>query len=81
MNKMPGFAIDYYDRQVVQSIMDKYGIDAADALRRFVYSQTHSLLEDADNGMWSYPAYAVFDMWEVEQVTGDPRDSLYIRGE
>ena len=24
MNKLPYFAIDYYDRQVIQSIIDKY---------------------------------------------------------
>lgn len=80
MNKMPYFAIDYYDRHVIQSIMDKYNLDAMDAIRRFIGSETHSLLEDADNGMWDYPAYAVFDMWESEQVTGDPRNSLAIRG-
>ena len=81
MNKMPYFAIDYYDRQVVQNIMDKYGLDAMDAIRRFIGSETHALLEDADNGMWAFPAYAIFDMWEVEQITGDPRDSQYVRGE
>ena len=81
MSKMPYYAIDYYDRQVIQSIMDKYGIGAFDAMFRFIRSQTHALLEDAENGMWSYPAYAIFDMWEVEQITGDPRDSLYVRGE
>lgn len=81
MNKMPYYAIDYYDRQVIQSIIDKYGLEPMDAIRRFISSETHSMLEDADNGMWSFPAYAVFDMWEVEQVTGNPRDSAFVRGE
>lgn len=81
MSKMPYFAIDYYDRQVIKSIMDKYGFDAMTAIRQFVCSETHSILEDADNGMWSFPAYAIFDMWESERVTGDPRNSLFIRGE
>ena len=81
MNKLPYFAIDYYDRQVIQSIMDKYGLDAMDATRQFICSETHSLLEDAANSMWSFPAYAIFDMWEAEKVTGDPRNSLFIRSE
>ncbi len=81
MNKMPYYAIDYYDRQVIQGIIDKYGLDAMDAARQFICSDTHALLEDADNGMWAYPAYAVFDMWETEKVTGDPRNSRFIRGE
>ncbi len=81
MTKLPYFAIDYYDRQVIQSIIDKYGLDAMEATRQFICSETHSLLEDADNGMWAFPAYALFDMWEAEKVTGDPRNSLYVRGE
>ncbi len=81
MNKMPYFAIDYYDRHVIQGIMDKYGLNAMDAIRQFVCSETHSMLEDADNGMWSFPAYAIFDMWEAEKITGDPRNSLFVRSE
>ena len=81
MTKMPYYAIDYYDRKVIQSIIDKYGLGAMDAIRQFVCSETHSMLEDSENGMWCLPAYAVFDMWEAEKVTGDPRNSLAIRGE
>ena len=81
MNKMPYYAIDYYDREVIRSIIDKYGLGAMDAIRQFVCSETHSLLEDASNGMWGYPAYAIFDMWEAEKMTGDPRNSRFIRGE
>ncbi len=81
MNKMPYFAIDYYDREVIGRIMDKYGLSAMDAIRQFICSETHSLLEDADNGMWSFPAYSIFDMWEAEKVTGDPRNSLAVRSE
>ncbi len=81
MNKMPYFAIDYYDRQVIQSIVDKYGLDPMDAIRQFICSETHALLEDAENGMWYYPAFVIFDMWEAEKVTGDPRNSQFIRSE
>ena len=81
MTKMPYYAIDYYDREVIQKIMDKYGLSAMDAIRQFVCSETHSMLEDQENGMWSLPAYAIFDMWEAERVTGDPRNSRAVRGE
>lgn len=81
MTKMPYFAIDYYDRQVIQRIIDKYGLSPMEAIRQFVCSETHAMLEDAANGMWSFPAHAVFDMWEAEKVTGDPRNSLAIRSE
>ena len=81
MNKLLYFITDYYDRQVIQRIMEKYGMDEFAAVRAFITSQTHVLLEDADNGLSAYPVHAVFDMWEVERIQGNPRKSVYIRGE
>ena len=81
MTKNVYFAIDYYDRQVIQLIIDKYGIDPMDATRSFLTSKTHEMLENAEYGLLSFPERAIFDMWEVEQVTGDPRNSAYVRGE
>lgn len=52
-----------------------------DAARRFLLSETHALLEDAECGLLSFPARSVFEMWEAEQVTGDPRSSLALRSE
>lgn len=75
------FSIDYYDRQVIQAIIDKYAIEPMDAARRFLTSETHRMLEDADYGLLAYSDRAVFDMWEAEQVTGDPANSVYVRGE
>jgi len=44
-------------------------------------SRTHEMLEDSSYGLLSFPERAVFDMWEAEQITGDPRNSVYVRGE
>ena len=52
-----------------------------DAIRSFITSETHSLLENADLGLADMPSEALFDMWEAEKVTGDPRNSIYARGE
>ena len=81
MTKTVYLATDYYDRQVIQRIIDKYGMDPMEATRSFLTSKTHKLLEDAECGLWSFPDRAVFDMWEAERKTGDPRNSVYIRGE
>lgn len=81
MKKIVYFAADYYDRQVIQKIIEKYGLEPMDAARRFLMSETHAMLEDESYGLLSFPDRAVFDMWEAEQVTGDPRNSVYIRGE
>ena len=81
MRKTVYFAVDHYDRHVIQMIIDKYDLNPMDATRRFLLSETHALLEDPDYGILSFPARSVFDMWEAEQVTGDPRNSLAVRSE
>ena len=71
----------YYDHAVTDLIMEKYGLSRMDALRRFVESETHALLEDPENGLTSFGAPGIFDIWECEVITNDPRNSIYIRGE
>ena len=71
--------IDFYNSQVVKMIMDKYGYSELEAVKQFVLSKTHELLENADCGMTSFGAGAVLEIWEAEKITGDPRNSVYIR--
>ena len=79
--KVSPFIIYYYDCEVVKMIMEKYGFDYFRASRSFISSQTHEMLEDHECAMWEFGYPALFDMWEVEMITGDPRNSTYIRGE
>lgn len=81
MTKTVCFALDYYDREVIALIVDKYNMDYREAMRSFLLSETHAMLEDPANGLLSFPVRAVFDMWEAEQVTGNPRNSSYVRAE
>ena len=81
MTRIPSFSLDYYNKKVIQMIVDKYGYEYMDAARAFLTSETHSMLEDADLAMWEFSAPAVFDMWETEKKTGDPRNSVYLRSE
>ena len=81
MNRIPHYAIDYYNKEVVSRIIDKYDYEPIEAVRSFLMSETHGLLEDEDNGLCAYPARAVFDMWEAERITGDPRNCVSLRGE
>ena len=73
--------LDFYDCEVTKLISEKYGVGHMDALRRFLASETYGMLMDVSYGMAAFGAPAVFDMWEAEQVTGDPRNSAYVRGE
>lgn len=81
MTRMPSFSLDYYNKSVIQRIMDKYGMDQMNAARAFLTSETHDMLENADLAMWEFSERAIFDMWEAEKVTGDPCNSAYLRSE
>lgn len=57
------------------------GISIMDALRIFLASKTHEMLENDEMKLWYFSPLAVFDMWENEEATGDPGNSLYLRGD
>lgn len=73
--------VEFYDREVVRMLSEKYGYEPFEALRRFVFSKTHEMMEDSENGMTEFGAGAILEIWEAEQITGDPRNSVYIREE
>lgn len=81
MKRLEPEIIDYYNGEVVQMIVDKYGYSQMEALREFVLSKTHEMLEDEEYGMTAFGAGALFEIWEAEKVTGAPQNSIYIRGE
>ena len=70
---------DYYDRELAQLISNKYGYSQMEALREFLNSETRSMLERPELKMWDFSPLILFDMWEVEKITGNPRNSVYIR--
>ena len=81
MTKISIFSLDCYNKNVIKMIMEKYGMTEMEAAREFLMSETHRMLEDADMAMWEFSARAIFDMWEVEKITGNPRNSVYLRSE
>lgn len=81
MNKTKYFILDYYNKAVIKRIIEKYELPEQDAAKKFLTSETHFILENEENGLFELSEKAIFDMWECEQITGDPRTSVYIRGE
>ena len=81
MKRLEPEIIDFYNVEVVMLIVEKYGLSEMEAFKIFVNSKTHEMLEDAEYGMTEFGAEAVFEIWESEKVTGDPRNAVYIRGE
>ncbi|CVI68891.1 hypothetical protein [Eubacterium sp. An3] len=81
MKRLEPEIIDYYDNEVVMMISEKYGVSQMEALKMFVCSKTHEMLENEECGMTEFGAEAIFEIWECEKITGDPRNSVYIREE
>lgn len=81
MKKTPADIVEYYDQQVVMFIAEKYGMSHFDALRQFIASETHKMLVDEELEMWEFSPQVIFDLWENEKVTGNPRNSIYIRAD
>ena len=79
MKRLEPEVIDYYNIEVAEMILEKYGMSPMEALRAFVCSKTHEMLENKDMGMTDFGAGALFEIWECEKITGDPRNSVYIR--
>lgn len=74
----PSF-VAYYNEEVVPMIVEKYDLDYKTALKEFWQSETYKMLLNPDLVMWEFSAFAIFDMWESEKVTGNPRNSSYLR--
>lgn len=70
---------DFFDRHVTRLIVEKYNYNERVALTSFLNSETYQMLIDEPAEVYTMSPLAVFDMWESEQVTGNPRNSIYIR--
>lgn len=81
MTRIQSSSLDYYNKNVIQRIIEKYDMKPMEATRDFLTSETHRMLEDAELAMWEFSERAIFDMWETEKITGDPRNSVYLRSE
>lgn len=69
----------FYDAEIVGMICEKYGIAPMDALNSFLQSEAYRMFVDPELAMLEFSPMGIFDMWECEQVTGSPRNSLYLR--
>ena len=81
MNRTRPSILQNVDAMVAREIARSQDISDMDALRLFTASETHRMLVDDDLKLWYFSPLAIFDMWENEIATGDPRNSLYLRGD
>ena len=69
------------DASVAEIIAENRKITKLEGLKMFLASETHEMLVDDELKMWYFSPLALYDIWENEVITGDPRNSLYIRGD
>ena len=79
MSKPETQFLDFFDRHVTMKIVEKYGIDERTALRDFLLSETYQMLLDKETDIYMMSPEIVFELWETEKITGDPRNSRYVR--
>ena len=70
-----------YDAELAELISRRRGVSLMEGLRLFLKSETHKMLLDNELRLWYFSPLAIFDMWENEEATGDPGNSLYLRGD
>jgi len=71
----------FITKQMTSLIMEKRKMTEMEALEMFLNSEIYQMITDPELDMWEFAPLAIFDMWEHEIATGDPRNSLYIRGD
>ena len=62
-------------RLLPQKLTDQYAFLTEKAIRSFLFSETYQMLLDLLTEVYSFSPQIVFEMWESEMITGDPRNS------
>jgi len=81
MKRVPARVLDFFDRHVIKQMMEKYDFDDMHAIKSFIQSETYQMLSDPQLALYEFSPLVIFDMWESEQITGNPRNSLYLRAD
>ncbi|MCD8095012.1 MAG: hypothetical protein LUE12_02665 [Ruminococcus sp.] len=81
MKKVPQGLLYYLDKNIINRIIDKYNMSQMEATIAFLSSKTHDLLEDAQYTLIQFTDEEIFGAWEVEQITGNPRNYIYLRSD
>ena len=79
MREYMSLFLDYYDKEVIKMIVEKYGYTYMEAFRKFLNSKTYKMISNIKLEMWDFGYPAILEMWECEQITGSPLNSSYMR--
>lgn len=79
MNSEMPYILCFYVGKVSLMIAEKYNMEPMMSLRKLLFSETYQMLSNPELEMWDFSPFGIFDMWENEQITGSPQNSLYLR--
>lgn len=79
MSPVSSRILSVIDEQVCSLIVGKYGLSEIAATRAYLESETYAMVLDPLTRLYLASPLVIFDLWESERVTGDPRNSRYIR--
>jgi hypothetical protein len=69
----------FFDTWVISLIVDEYKLSEEEALRSFINSETYQLLLDEEMKFFRESPLVIFDMYQAEKATNNPRNSTYIK--
>jgi len=78
MQRVAARTLDFFDRHVINLMITRYGFEEFEAIRKFLESKTYQMLIDPETELYKMSPLIIFDLWEHERATGNPRNSLYI---
>ena len=78
MKEFMQYFLNYYVRDIVKTMIEKYGYDEKTALKEFLDSETYKMLENYKMEMWEFGCMAILEMWECEKITGNVLNSPYL---
>ncbi len=78
-DRIPARTLNFFDKEVVTRMIEKYGFEEREAISAFLNSETYQMLIDPEMELYKVSPLIIFDMWEAEKITGNPRNSIYIR--
>ncbi|MDR0847647.1 MAG: hypothetical protein LBN10_01160 [Propionibacteriaceae bacterium] len=76
----PGI-LSMFDEWVIDHAMTHWGMSEDEAMRRFLSSETRTMLGDSETLLWHESPLVIIDMFDCEIANGDPRLSTYILGD
>jgi predicted DNA-binding protein YlxM (UPF0122 family) len=69
----------FFENFLIPLIAEEYKISEEQALHNYVFSETYQMLSDYETKLFRESPLLIWDLYQAEIATGDPRNSTYIQ--